>query len=38
MVANLVAGVVVGKTGTATAEGAEVLAYYDRLRPYASRS
>ena len=38
MVANLAAGVVVGKTGTATAEGSEVLAYYDRLRPHASRS
>ena len=38
MVANLVAGVVVGKTGTATAEGSEVLAYYDRLRPHATRS
>ncbi len=38
MLANLVAGVVVGKTGTATAEKSEVLAYYDRLRPHASRS
>ena len=37
MLANLVAGVVVGKTGTATATSAEVLAYYDRLRPHASR-
>ncbi len=38
MVANLVAGVVVGKTGTATAGGSEVLAYYDRLRFHAPRS
>lgn len=37
MVANLVAGVVVGKTGTATAEGSEILAYYDRLWSHASR-
>jgi len=32
MVANLAAGVVVGKTGTATADREEVLAYYDRLK------
>ena len=38
MLANLVAGVVVGKTGTATAAESEVLAYYDRLRPHAARS
>ena len=40
MVANLAAGVVVGKAGTATADGTEVLAYYDRLRSTldASRS
>ncbi|MBN2808493.1 MAG: bifunctional hydroxymethylpyrimidine kinase/phosphomethylpyrimidine kinase [Deltaproteobacteria bacterium] len=38
MLANLVAGVVVGKTGTATASGAEVLAYHDRLEPHAPRS
>ncbi len=38
MVANLVAGVVVGKTGTATADGSEVLAYFDRLQPFLSRT
>lgn len=30
--ANLAAGVVVGKTGTATANADEILAYYDRLQ------
>jgi D-beta-D-heptose 7-phosphate kinase/D-beta-D-heptose 1-phosphate adenosyltransferase len=31
-VANLAAGVVVGKTGTATAEAREIIAYYQRLQ------
>ncbi|MCD6292799.1 MAG: hypothetical protein J7M09_05015, partial [Deltaproteobacteria bacterium] len=38
MLANLAAGVVVGKTGTATADGVEVLAYYDRLQFLQSRT
>ncbi len=32
LAANLAAGVVVGKTGTATADAAEILACYERLR------
>jgi len=31
-VANLAAGVVVGKTGTATADAREIIAYYQRLQ------